>query len=251
MFSNIENLRIYYEIIGSDGKNALLIHGWGIDSSSLKSLAKNLSNNFKVTSLDLPGFGLSEGIDQFDSYKLAEIVEKLILKLNMKISLIIGHSLGAKVAAILASKGYGEKLVLIGSPGIIQKKGFALKFKTYLIKIVKFLLTKVFFIREESRFFKRLRGKVGSSDYKNSSEEMKTSFKTVISEDLSEIFSKIKIKTLIVQGTKDRQVPLEGAYKIKSLIRNSKLVIIENADHFCYNNTNFLKELNQFLNISV
>ncbi len=251
MFINIENVKIYYEIIGNDNNvnNVLLIHGWAGDTNSMNLLAKKLSLNFKVFSLDLPGFGMSESLNEFDSYKLAEIVEKFILKLNLKFFLIIGHSLGAKVSSILASKGYGEKLILIGSPGIKYKRDFIVRFKTFIIKIVKFTLTKILFIKENSKIFKKLRSKVGSLDYKNASDKMKISFKNIISEELSEVFSKIETKTLVVQGTEDKEVPLEIAYKIKELIKDSELLIIKGANHFCYNHPIFLEKLNNFLDL--
>ena len=44
----------------------------------------------------------------------------------------------------------------------------------------------------------------------------------------------INNETLLIWGEKDQATPIKDAYKMNYLIKNSGLVIIKNATHFCY-----------------
>ena len=85
---------------------------------------------------------------------------------------------------------------------------------------------------------------MGSSDYKSLSPIMKQTFNNIIKEDLAPFCKKICSKTLIVFGNKDRQTPLYMGKRMNRLIKNSKLVVLENADHFAYlKHINFISNL--------
>ena len=58
---NVAGLSTYYEVQGK-GSPLVLLHGWGVDSSSLRPVSTGLKNGaeVKVFSLDLPGFGYSD-----------------------------------------------------------------------------------------------------------------------------------------------------------------------------------------------
>ncbi len=60
---------------------------------------------------------------------------------------------------------------------------------------------------------------------------MKEIYLKIISEDLSEYLSKIKIPTVIIWGNKDNVTPIKDAYFINSRIKNSKLEIFPGIGH--------------------
>jgi len=62
-------------------------------------------------------------------------------------------------------------------------------------------------------------------------------------------FSDIALPTLIIWGEHDKVIPLENAYRFKSEISNSELVVIEKAGHlpFDENPTAFINALDDFL----
>jgi len=60
---------------------------------------------------------------------------------------------------------------------------------------------------------------------------MKEIFKEIIKEDLEPQLSRIKIKTLIIWGKKDKITPLKNGLKMKEKIKDSEIVILENVGH--------------------
>lgn len=60
---------------------------------------------------------------------------------------------------------------------------------------------------------------------------MRESFKKIVAEDLVPELSKIKTKTLIIWGKKDKILPLKNGYLMKERIPNSILKIFPEAAH--------------------
>ena len=63
---------------------------------------------------------------------------------------------------------------------------------------------------------------------------MKESFIKIVNEDLKEYYAAIKIPALLIFGDKDKETPLYMARRMNRLIKNSKLIVIKNAGHFCF-----------------
>ena len=55
----IKDVKINYISYGS-GKDVLLLHGWGQNIEMMKKVGDGLKDNYRVTIMDLPGFGKSE-----------------------------------------------------------------------------------------------------------------------------------------------------------------------------------------------
>ena len=80
---------------------------------------------------------------------------------------------------------------------------------------------------------------------------MRDIIKKVLKEDLLPDLSKIKVKTLLVWGEKDKLVPVEAAHIFNKNIKGSELKIFPNVGHsphkeikeeFSQTIINFLKE---------
>ena len=99
------------------GKDIILLHGWGQNIEMMRPIGDALQDKFRITILDLPGFGESKeppfpwDIDQY-SLMLEEVVEQL----NIKKPIVMGHSFGGRLAIRYASENNIEKLILFGSP---------------------------------------------------------------------------------------------------------------------------------------
>ena len=63
---------------------------------------------------------------------------------------------------------------------------------------------------------------------------MQKTFINIVNEDLTKYLKNINEETLIIWGEKDTSTPLNNAIIMNELIKNSGLVTIKNADHFCY-----------------
>lgn len=139
----------------------------------------------------------------------------------MKNVTLVCHSFGGRVGIKLSAK-YGyliKNLILIDSAGIRPKRDFVYYLKIYRHK----MLTKL-----------KIRHEAGSNDYKKLRGTIRETFKNVVNEDLSPYLSKIKVKTLIIWGNKDKDTPIYMAKKLNKKISNSRLIVLKGCGHFAY-----------------
>lgn len=87
-----------------EGEALLLIHGLFGSLENLGALARNLSQQFCVYSLDLPNHGRSPHTDSTSLPLLAESIEAFMDELGLEKVNILGHSLGGKTAMELAMR---------------------------------------------------------------------------------------------------------------------------------------------------
>jgi pimeloyl-ACP methyl ester carboxylesterase len=85
------------------GPSLILIHGFPMNQQIWNDFAEKLSANFKVVTIDLPGFGKSQVLpDGFSIRDVASVVRQWILENKYSRPVIAGHSLGGYVALALA-----------------------------------------------------------------------------------------------------------------------------------------------------
>ena len=60
---------------------------------------------------------------------------------------------------------------------------------------------------------------------------MRETYLNIINEDISGLFSQIKVPTVIIWGDKDDITPIADAYFINKEIKNSKLEILSGIGH--------------------
>jgi len=228
---SVNNLRINYKIVGS-GPTILILHGWGSNSEKWQKVGELLTEKkFKVIIPDLPGFGKTQELpDAWSLENYSDFVKEFVLALNLDKFYLLGHSFGGAVAIKFSLKSPRkiEKLFLVAA-ACIRKKTIK---KWMLIRISKFL--KIFsflpfYPLARKAFYKFI---VRDSEYQYQEGVMKKSFLKIINEDLSQVLISIKIPTIIIWGAKDDTTLIEDAYFMEKEIKNSKLVIISEGDHY-------------------
>lgn len=182
-------------------------------------MVKELSINYKVYSIDLPGFGESEVGIPLGVHDVCEIINRLVSELNIVNPIIIGHSYGGRIGICYAAKYDVNKLVLVSSAGIKQK-----------LKISKRLKIKVYKTLKKCH----LPIKMGSKDYQNADNVKKIMLVKAVNTDLKEEMNKITCPTLLIYGKEDTVTPLKLGYDIKNNIKDSSLIEIDDCGHFPY-----------------
>jgi pimeloyl-ACP methyl ester carboxylesterase len=234
----VNDILTSYNVNGS-GKVVLLLHGWGDSSKTFKKLEKNLSTNYKVICLDLPGFGATATPNEAYSLRsYADFIRKFLSKIDEStIYAIIGHSNGGAIALkALSIKSLScQKLILLASSGVrssyaSRKKVLRLAVKT--AKIPTLLLSKSAQLKIKKHVYK----KIGSDLFV--AENMQETFKKIVSEDLINQLSAIDTDTLLIYGDKDTATPVEYGEKLANALIKSRLEIINGAGHFLHQ-TNF------------
>lgn len=231
---NINNVNVNYIQYG-EGKDVLLLHGWGQNIQMMKPIGDNLCSNHRITIIDFPGFGESDEPSTpwtIDDYSL--LIENLVRELNIRKPIVMGHSFGGRVAIHFSSNNPIEKLVLFGSPCIRENKKLPLS--TRILKKLK-TLPGMDKLGEEMKKY------IGSRDYKAASPIIRQTLVNVINEDLSSYARKIEEPTLLIWGEADTEAPVDDARELEKIMIDAALIILPGT-HYAY-----LENLGQVINI--
>lgn len=231
----------------------IFLHGWRSEAKVwfgvISELQKKYSN-YNYLAIDLPGFGSSPTPSfAFKMQDYANVVNDLIQKLKMKEVILVGHSFGGRTTIKLAGEVYDhneyviQKIVLTGSAGFVDSSNTT-STKQKIAKIVK----PIFELPIISRLKPFIYKSIGADDY-NARNDLKEIFTNVINEDLSNQMKMIKIPTLLIFGDKDESTPVSFGNRMNKLITNSKLKVIENAEHFAFldKSVEWLELIEEFL----
>ncbi len=235
MFKKIRNIKINYKQYGK-GEDVVLLHGWGQNIEMMKPLGDNLADHYRITIIDLPGFGLSkEPVYALSIFEYADIVYELLKELKIDNPIMMGHSFGGKISLAYATKYKTDKVVSLAGPYRIAAKKKNLK--TKILKSLK----KVPGLNKLEAFAKK---HIGSTDYKNASEMMRKVLVQHLNLDLTNDLKSLKSPTLLIWGTEDSAVPYEDAVALEKIIPNCGLVTYEGCTHYAY-----LERLNQTVSV--
>ena len=96
---------IHYTLSKSDNPNAqnmVILHGLLGSGDNWKSIANQLKDTHNVYCLDLPNHGQSQSVEIFDYPILAKLIAQFITNYQLEGCVLLGHSMGGKVAMQLA-----------------------------------------------------------------------------------------------------------------------------------------------------
>ena len=178
----------------------------------------------RVVAVDMTGFGKApQMLTPFSLDDYAKEIEDVLNELGEEKVDLLAHSFGARVAVrLLKNENRIDKIIFTGAAGLKPRRGIK-----FFLKKASFFILKNFVKRENLKF-------LYSKDYRDLSPVMKKSFQKVIAEDLTLEYSKIKNRTLIVFGKRDKQTPLYMAKRMKKLMVNSSLFALPCSGHFCF-----------------
>lgn len=234
----INGLHIHYLQKGQ-GKPVLILPGWGTTIDVYMAMINSIAEYRKVYCLDMPGFGKSEEPKiAWDLNNYMEFIIKFIESQQIKELDIIGHSNGGRISIkLLNQKNLRfkvNKLILIGSAGIVHKTSFTKRIRVKLFKIGKKIVQIKMIKKKYPDLLDKLKSKFGSEDYRNASPVMQQSLVKLIHEDLKEELPNIQVPTLLLWGTADTETPIEDAEFMEKVIPDAGLVKFENASHYVF-----------------
>ncbi len=262
-----QELKMAYMDVGSKNtkKVITLLHGKNFSGYYWERLAKDLVKiGYRVIIPDQIGFGKSSKPEayQYNFSQLALNTKKLLESLNVKGSVIVGHSMGGMLATTFAYN-YPEatkKLVLVNPIGL-EPYG----------KYAEFKDTNFFYERELAKTVDKIRnyqkkfyydgawseeyenllmahkGQINDDDWSIVAWNNALTYAPIFAEDITSKFSSIKTETVLILGTRDRTGPGRGwkkkgvTYKLgqyqklgKQVVKkfpNAKLYEMENIGH--------------------
>lgn len=241
MNANLNGAQVSYEILGTGSNRVILLHGWGCDMSMMQPVADALKKDHRILMMDFPGHGKSgRPPEPWGVPEYAACVKELLNHTGFAPCSVIAHSFGCRVAAWIAADNPDmfRRIIFTGAAGIrpkpteesLRRSAEFKKLKGYCKHIENIPFLKGLALSWEEK----LRKKYGSRDYNALDEEMRATFVKVISQDLSDLYPRIRQSTLLIWGDADTETPLWMAKEMEKTIPDAGLVILEGGTHFAY-----------------
>jgi pimeloyl-ACP methyl ester carboxylesterase len=240
-------VNLHYQDTGPS-KNAipiLFLHGFGASLQTWDTWAQALSDEYRVISVDLPGFGLT-GEDPSGIYtdqRSVEVLEAFLKELNIPKVVLVGNSMGGKFAWQFAARYPNQvsKLVLI-SPDGYASPGIEYGKKLEVPAIAD--LYRYFF----SRMFLVMNLKPAYADPNPLNDALVNRYydlmlapgvrgailgrmqQTVLQDPVPSL-SSIQVPTLLIWGEKDAFIPIRNSNDYLKVMPNAKRVSLPNIGH--------------------
>lgn len=232
----ISGQRVHYDETGPvEGRPVVLMHGWGCNFSTVRSIASILETGMHVYNMDLPGHGKSPepntiwGVPEY-----TDMVKEFIDSLQLRDPVLIGHSFGGRIAIMLASQRPITKMLLVDAAGIKPKRPLKYYIKVYSFKTARHVLPVVLGKGRTQRILDEWRGKAGSADYRQASPVMRQIMSKAINQDLTALLPSIQASTLLIWGEKDTATPMRDARIMEKNIPDAGLVSFPDAGHYSF-----------------
>ncbi len=245
----IDGIKINYEQQGQ-GKDVLVLHGWGASIKTMRPVIDALVSDFRVTAVDFPGFGGS-GMppENYGVPEYTDITYCFLKQLGISKTHIICHSFGGRVAIMLAAKHPDTtgKIVFTGAAGLIKRRTLKYRLRIFAYKaakrinrghVIKGMLKALG--KDVESYVKN----AGSADYKVLPENMKKVFVRIVNLNLKSYLPDIKSPALLIWGENDTETPLLFGRIMEKIIPDAGLVVFPGAGHYA-----FLECIGRFMHI--
>lgn len=233
-------MKLFYREVG-EGQPIIILHGVFGSSDNWLTPAKALSAKFKIYLVDQRNHGHSPNTDEFDNNLLANDLAEFIEEHSIVNPIIIGHSMGGKVAINYVAKHPSEvkQLVVVDiapryypphHQSILAGLN-SLNFKTlqsrqeadqeltkYIpeLGIRQFLLKNLY--RDDEGFKWRINLPVITEKIENVAEKVNAEI--------------INVPTLFIRGSESHYISSKDEETIKSMFTNVKIETIAGAGHW-------------------
>lgn len=220
----------------------IFLHFWGGSSRTWSRLIPLLSSEYPTTALDFRGWGDSVGPSDPNAYsisQLADDVEVVIAHLHLDNVILVGLSMGAKVAQLIPGRGRLEGLKalvlvspapptpLIMPPGASEQQIHA--YETW--QNADFVARNVLLSSPGNLDDEVLKQVVG--DMVRGNEHARAAWPAyAMGEDIEALARKIRVPVLVVAAASDVVEPLDRVRReVCGTIPGSRLVVVPDCGH--------------------
>lgn len=232
----VKGQKLHYEETGKPGGFPVVVmHGWGCDHTTVRSIAASLEAGMRVINVDLPGHGKSpEPTFAWGVVEYTQCLKDFISALGVDSPALIGHSFGGRIAIMYGSQNKTGKIVLVDAAGIKPKRKFSYYWKVYSFKALKKLSKLILGKEGGEAFVEKMRNSNGSADYRNASPVMRAVMSRCVNQDLKRYMPGIKAPVLLIWGDDDTATPLDDAKIMEKLIPDAGLVSFPGCGHYSF-----------------
>jgi pimeloyl-ACP methyl ester carboxylesterase len=254
--TQVRNIKVAYIDEGQGDQVILMIHGLGSNAKGWLQNIPELSKQYRVIAVDLPGYGKSDkGHYEYTLSFYAQVLTELLGKLHVDKAVWMGHSMGGQIAMVgaLNHPDMVDKLVLISPAGFEEftdgegdwmRKAVSPEFvkDTTIRGIAVNLKSNFHRAPVEADFMITDRIQVrGARDFDNYCYAVAENVEAMLDEPVLERLGEIKQPVLVIFGETDRLIPnrfLHGGYTADiarqgaDLLPNARLVTLPECGHF-------------------
>ena len=211
------------------GRQTLVfIAGSGGDHTAWVYQCSQLSNDFNIAAMELPGHGSSGGKGEQDVEKYAQCVRAALPVFGISLPVIVGHSLGAAIALMFAVQ-YGELIKGI----VVFGGGAKMPVNPMILEGIKKDPDAVMAMTAKIAVAKKNRERMAPilARRKPNPDILYGDFLACDRLDIAQAIKGIKLPTLVVCGTEDKMTPPANSEALRDSIPGAKLALIPEAGH--------------------
>lgn len=233
-------------------KKLILLHGWAMHSGIWGDFAKQLSQNYEVTLIDLPN---CETLD--------EISDEIALQLPDEKFYLLGWSFGSTVALNIAQR-YANRvqgiILIAANPCFVARENWAgMSLETFENFATQFhenptaTLQRFLALQTQgaSKFLKELKSRFAEKKTAPFS-DLEISLALLKNSDLRCAFKNLTCQTLMILSDNDALVPIQVATQLQTLKPNLRIHVLNEATHipFITQPQNCLTAIHTFLDVA-
>jgi len=255
-YVKVRNIEVAYIDEGSGDNIILFIHGLGSNAKGWIKNIPDLSKQYRVIAVDLPGYGKSDkGYYPFSLTFYATVLTEMMTELGISEAVLTGHSMGGQIALVTALQHPHRvsKLVLISPAGFeLFEPGEADWMRNAVTpEFVKETPIRNIDINLKSNFYKtpadaefmiteRIQVR-GASDFDLYCYAVSKNVAAMLDEPVFDRLGDIDQSTLVIFGEKDGLIPnpyLHGGYTYDiaqdgiDQLPNANLIMMPDCGHF-------------------
>lgn len=246
-FVEVNGIRICYQEFGG-GPTVVILPGLGSNLDYWADAVAFLAASNHVIAIDAPGYGLSEKPD--GTYDITWMAEQIVAFLDAKSiarATLMGQSMGAHLAVIIADRHPErvDKLVLEGSianwptAGPILAGGFRYIWNDavtmdHLRRNWPDIVTKLSIHDTPAReriLRYQMAVRANGERYRPEGLSSSRTLRSILLTSLRERLATICIPVLLIWGANDRIHSVDNGIELRSLLDDSRLVVIADAGH--------------------
>jgi pimeloyl-[acyl-carrier protein] methyl ester esterase len=244
------------------GPDVVLLHGWGMHSGIWSTLLDTLARNHRVTTIDLPGHGLSPMQADFSMEKVcAEL-----LAVAPETAAWLGWSLGGLMAQWIAlhHPERVNKLILVATtphfvqalqwphalaPEVLQQFADSLR-QDYTKTLQRFMALQTRGSDQASETLRALRASLAQRPQPNM-DALGAGLEMLRSVDLRGDVGEIRLPVLWLLGGRDMLVPVQVSSRLSSIMPQAEVRVLSHAGHapFLSHPDEFVELVSDFMSV--
>ena len=220
---------LFGETYGEGPVRVVWLHGWARRGQDFSAAAGELAlEGLSSVALDLPGFGASPlPLVAGGARTYAELVTPALREISDQPVVLVGHSLGGRIAPVVAAN-YPEvvtALVLCGAPLVSRAPVPAPR----AYRALRWLHAHALISEER---IEAARQRFGSNDYRNATGTLREVLVAMVNESYEDELRRVVAPVHLLWGARDNVVPLEVAQRARALlVAPNSLRVLDDVGH--------------------